>query len=533
MTRAVIYARYSTDKQTESSIADQVRVCQDYAETHGMTVTETFADEGISGAALGNRPGVGKLMETALAGQLEAVIVADLSRLSRSMADLPKMIDRLVVRGVKVFGVQDGYDSTRKGHKLQAGLQGIIGEQFRDMISERTFSAMESRAREGVSTGAKCYGYTTEPIDPNDPNSRKRTVTVPNQAKIVREIFERYAEGMTQFAIAQDLNRRGVPSPGSTWKRQSRRCNGWMASGIRVIVNNIRYTGMIRWNTSKWVKDPDTGKRKRFARPRSEWKEYQDEPLRIVSDELFEKVQRRSRDTSNPDRRLKRGGKTKYLLSGLLKCAKCGANYVLTGKVHYQCSGKLGGACDNRISVRRDQVEENILGPIVEDLLAPDRVQAMAKDIEAQVREHYKALQEKATPAELEKIDARIGLLREKLDEGDPLLEPDEIAAALEIAGRKRQEIVDATPAARQSAKILTAVPKAARDYRQQIAKGLEGDAREAAKARIILRDLLGPVELCPGEDGSLWAEYRTRPAALVKKAVGAGSGLSGSGGAL
>ncbi|MCH7830357.1 MAG: hypothetical protein IIB75_07305, partial [Proteobacteria bacterium] len=99
------------------------------------------------------------------------------------------------------------------------------------------------------------------------------------------------------------------------------------------------------------------------------------------------------------------------------------------------------------------------------------------------------------------------------------------------IAGRKRQEIVDATPAARQSAKILTAVPKAARAYRRQIAKGLEGDAREAAKARVILRDLLGSVELCPGEDGSLWAEYRTRPAALVKKAVGAGSGLNGSGG--
>ena len=242
MTRAVIYARYSTDKQAESSIADQVRVCQDYAEAHAMTVTETFADEGISGAALGNRPGARKLMETALAGQLEVVIVADLSRLSRSMADLPKMIDRLVVRDVNVIGVQDGYDSTRKGHKLQAGLQGIIGEQFRDMISERTFSAMESRARERVSTGAKCYGYTTKPVDPNDPNSRKRIITVPNQAEIVREIFERYAEGMTQLAIAQDLNRRGIPSPGSTWKRQSRRCNGWMASGIRVIVNNVRYT---------------------------------------------------------------------------------------------------------------------------------------------------------------------------------------------------------------------------------------------------------------------------------------------------
>ena len=351
------------------------------------------------------------------------------------------------------------------------------------MISERTFSAMESRARERVSTGAKCYGYTTEPIDPNDPNSRKRTVTVPNQAKIVREIFEHYAEGMTQLAIAQDLNRRGVPSPGSTWKRQSRRCNGWMASGIRVIVNNIRYTGMIRWNTSKWVKDPDTGKRKRFARPRSEWKEYQDEPLRIVSDELFERVQRRSRDTSNPDRRLKRGWQNEVPVERLTQMRQMWRQLRFDGQgPTTSVPGSWAAPATTGISVRRDQVEEKILGPIAEDLLAPDRVQEMAKDIEAQVREHYETLQEKATPAELEKIDDRIALLREKLDEGDPLLEPDELAAAIEVAGRKRQEIVDATPAARQSAKILTAVPKAARTYRQQIAKGLEGDAREGRK---------------------------------------------------
>ena len=62
--------------------------------------------------------------------------------------------------------------------------------------------------------------------DANNPNSRKRIITVPNQAEIVREIFEHYAEGMTQLALAQDLNRRGVPSPGSTWKRQSsQRCH--------------------------------------------------------------------------------------------------------------------------------------------------------------------------------------------------------------------------------------------------------------------------------------------------------------------
>lgn len=531
MMKIAIYARYSTDRQNESSIADQNRICGEYADDNGMTVVETFTDEGISGAALGNRPGALKLMETTLAGQIDVVIVADLSRLSRSMGDLPKMIDRLVVRGIRVIGVQDGYDSNRRGHKLQAGLSGIVGEAFRDMIRERTYSALESRAKEQRPTGGKSYGYTTAPINPDDPDNKKRDVIVPKQAEIVREIFELYGSGATQKAIAKELNERGVPSPGSSWKREKRRCRGWMASGVRVIVNNVRYSGLIRWNMSEWIRDPDTGKRLRRKRPRSEWMEYQNESLRIVSDELFEQAKRRSQIIANPDKRLKHGGKAKYLLSGLLKCNDCGANYILTSKMSYQCSGSVGGSCANKVRVRRDEAETKILDPVRQELLSPERVELMAQEIEKRVREHYQQLSEKSTPAEIQKIDARIERLRERLSAGDPDLEPDELQLAINAAERKHREIVEAQPAARQSAKILTVVPRAARAYCQQIERGLGEDPREAAKARIVLRDLLGPIRLCPGKDGSLWAEYYPRPAALVKKAVGASVELNGSGG--
>ena len=70
------------------------------------------------------------------------VVAMDLSRLSRSQADLPKMIDRLTARGIRVVGVQDGYDNQRRGHKLQAGLSGIIGEAFREMVADRTHAAL-------------------------------------------------------------------------------------------------------------------------------------------------------------------------------------------------------------------------------------------------------------------------------------------------------------------------------------------------------------------------------------------------------
>lgn len=103
--RAATYSRFSTDKQTDSSITDQERVCCEYAERQGWKVTERHSDQGISGGALGNRPGALRLMEAALAGRFDALLVMDLSRLSRSNGDLSKMIDRLVARGIRVVGV--------------------------------------------------------------------------------------------------------------------------------------------------------------------------------------------------------------------------------------------------------------------------------------------------------------------------------------------------------------------------------------------------------------------------------------------
>jgi site-specific DNA recombinase len=157
--KAALYSRFSTDRQNEFSIADQVRICSEYIQRQGWTVVERFEDQGISGAALGNRPGVQLLLQGALAHRFGVIVVTDLTRLSRSQGDLSKMIDRLTMQGIRVIGVQAGYDSARRGHKLQAGLPGIIGEAFREMVKDRTYSALESRAKAGRPTGGRAYGY--------------------------------------------------------------------------------------------------------------------------------------------------------------------------------------------------------------------------------------------------------------------------------------------------------------------------------------------------------------------------------------
>jgi DNA invertase Pin-like site-specific DNA recombinase len=103
-----------------------VRVCTEYAVRQGWQAIQQFEDQGISGAALGNRPGILRLQEGVFARRFDVVLVTDLSRLSRSQGDLSKMIDRFVARGIRVIGVPDGYDSSRRGHKLQAGLWGSL-----------------------------------------------------------------------------------------------------------------------------------------------------------------------------------------------------------------------------------------------------------------------------------------------------------------------------------------------------------------------------------------------------------------------
>ena len=503
--KAAIYSRFSTDRQTESSIADQVRVCAEYATREGWRIVEKHEDQGISGAALGNRPGVLRMHEAALARRFDVLLVTDLTRLSRSNGDLSKLIDQLVAKGVRVIGVQDGYDSSRRGHKLQAGLSGIIGEAFRDMIRDRTHAALESRAKERRPTGGKCYGYRDNAVEAVE-------------AAIVREIFERYVAGASCRTIAGELNVRGIPSPGSAWNRRQRRCSGWMGSAIRAILANERYTGVIRWNTSEWRKDPDTGKRLRYERPRSDWLEHRDESLRIVSDNLFARAAARTRDVANPDVKLKAGGKSRYLLSGLLRCGACGAHYIMTNKYGYQCSGYVGGACSNGARVRRDRIQALILDPIQTELLAPERVKRMAEEMQrdyaARAREAAQRADE--APAELQAIEARLTRLRERLAAGDPDLEADELEAAIERAEQKRRELMAAQPAAKESARLVAMLPKAADEYRKQIAMGLDDNPRAALKARAVLRKLMpGNVRLVPkGEE--LWAEYALQPAALL-----------------
>jgi site-specific DNA recombinase len=108
------------------------------------------------------------------------------------------------------------------------------------------------------------------------------------------------------------------------------------------------------------------------------------------------------------------GGKPKYLLSGLLRCSVCGACYVGANQREYGCSShKDGGACSNGVRVRRDAVENILLGPVRKELLAPERVERMGKEMRTYFLDRACAMETRAieAPRELQELRARIDRL--------------------------------------------------------------------------------------------------------------------------
>ena len=485
MKTAALYARYSTERQSESSIADQLRVCRDFAHAHGYVIGSEFTDEGISGAAFGNRPGAQALEQFAISGACQIVLAVDLTRLSRSSGELSKFMDRMRFKRVRVLGVQDGYDSESRTARMQAGLSGIMSEEFRVMIADRTRAALSMRAQSGEPTGGRAYGYRD------------------GEAEIVREIFQRFADGDSLKTIASDLNRRDVPSPGATWRREERATHGrWLVSALHSLIKNERYAGRLIWNRSQWVKDPDTGRRRRVERPSHEWTVTAIDP--IVPSDLWAEAQLRFSPSQG-----KPGGVRKYLLSGLLECAVCGSKFIVIGgsQQRYMCGTFHAGgphACSNRLSTPRKIAEERILKPVMDDLLAPEALEQAMKEMRAAVREMQPA------------IDPQIEHLQRMVREG--LLSPDIAEPA--IAEAKRRAVCPA-PIPLPSLRLW-------RDAVGNLREVIMG--ADVTVAREALRDVLGPIRLSPG-DGHLVAEIRKDRVLL---ATGSGPGIwTGSGGAI
>ena len=124
--RAVIYARYSSDLQSETSIDDQLSGCSLHAARADLCLTETYTDYAISGGALMNRPGMLALLEDAKKGAFDVVLAEALDRISRDQEDIAAIYKRLAHADVKIVTLTEG-----EVNELHVGLKGTMNALFR------------------------------------------------------------------------------------------------------------------------------------------------------------------------------------------------------------------------------------------------------------------------------------------------------------------------------------------------------------------------------------------------------------------
>ena len=387
----------------------------------------------------------------------------------------------------------NAYDSARKGHKLQAGLAGIIGESFREMIAERTYSALESRALKGAKTGGRAFGYRL---------TENGFAIDEDKAAIVVQIFEWFAEGHGARWIAAELNRRTVPSPGILWGRERRRRSGWHPSAISGapdrdigILCNPLYVGQRIWNRTKSIKDPDSGARRCVQRPRSEWIVRDIPELRIVPQELWNRVKarqaRRSAEVGDKIRsKLKKsiGRSPRHLLSSLLKCSACGANYVMASKTSYACSGFVNGAvCTNSVRIRLDALEDRLLPAIRSALLSDENVEKFKRQIAAGLRQPDPDSGRRA------KLDSEIDQLVDVLAQG---IRSQAVIERLQTAEAERDRLAACSAVIDMKA-VLAALPRAVELYKAKVASlGDALRAQDVERARQVIKDTCGEIRI-------------------------------------
>ncbi len=411
MTRVALYARYSSDQQSASSIDDQFRICREQAARDGWQIIGTYKDAAISGSSITLRPGIQQLIQDAQAGRFSIILAEALDRVSRDQADVATLYKHLQFAGITLVTLAEGEIS-----ELHVGLKGTMNALFLKDLAKKTHRGMRGRVEKGKAGGGLCYGYdVVKQFDSDgEPIRGERTINVA-QAEIIRRVFREFANGVSPQTIARRLNADGIPGPeGKLWAHGTLRGHAKRGTGF---LNNELYIGRLVWNRQRYVKDPRTGKRVSRINPQTDWITTEVPELRIVDDSLWEAVKARQASLSiqyaGPIEATRKAigmrgtVRPKSLLSGLVHCGTCGGPCSLRGQGRFACSTHNDiGACDNSRTITRVSLEDRVLAGLKDRLMAPDMVdEAIRSFVEETNRlNHAQRADRSATESKLAKI---------------------------------------------------------------------------------------------------------------------------------
>lgn len=318
-----------------------------------------YTDDGISGAEFTRRPGFLRLMNSLKPrAPFQVLVMSEESRLGREAIETAYALKQLVEAGVRVFFYLEDRERTLDSptDKIMLSLTTFADELEREKARQRTYDAMQRKARAGHVTGGRVFGYDNVNVTSAD-GSRSHVERRINdhEAATVRRIFELCASGVGVRSIAKRLNAEGAPAPRS----QQGRPRAWAPSSVHEVIRRPLYRGEILWNRTR--KRNRWGQHQQTDRPAAEWMTVAAPELRIVDESTWRAVHARldeakavylSRNSGSTFGRPTNGGESKYLLTGFAQCAVCGSSSLseqaLTARAGRRSMAARGITCGAR-----------------------------------------------------------------------------------------------------------------------------------------------------------------------------------------
>jgi site-specific DNA recombinase len=368
--RTALYIRLSKedgDREESDSILNQRQLLRDFVEESGdLALAGCYVDDGWSGTSF-ERPGFQRMMADIRTGKVNCVAVKDLSRFGRDYIETGRYLEQIFpFLKVRFISLSDGLDSYRNPSQMDGLLvpfKNLLNDAYSRDISAKIRRVLDMKRRRGEFIGAfAAFGYRKDPAD------GRRLLPDPAAAGIVREIFRRYLAGMSKAAIAQALNKEGIPSP-SAYRQLSGQSPPseaapalWSPRSVSAILQNPVYTGVIAQGKSRAVSYKI---HKQVRLPKEEWILVEAAHPPIVSQEIFQQAARLQacRTRAAPE-----NGQL-YLFAGLLRCADCRKamhRQRAKGYIYYQCrtyKEASKSACSKH-SLRADRLEGAVLAAL-------------------------------------------------------------------------------------------------------------------------------------------------------------------------
>lgn len=341
MKTAIIYARYSSDRQTERSIEGQIRDCREYAQRNNIAIVGTYIDRAMTGTN-DNREQFQKMLKDSDNKAWDYCLVYKLDRFSRNKYEMAIHRKHLKDNGVKILSAKEYIPDSPEGILLESLLEGI-NQYYSEELSQKTKRGMrETRIKGNFMGGRVNYGYSIVKEIIGEQTVSKVVVNE-DEAAVLLQIFEAYAGGNRIPGIVRELEEKGIRNRGRPFT----------VNTIYFMLQNEKYTGTYRFRGETFTNIYPS----------------------IIPKDLFRIVRKRI----NKNKTGKHVAGVDYILMGKCFCGYCGkrlrsaAGTTTDGTIlrYYRCpNAKKDPDCHNK-SIRKEVLERIVTDALTEEVARP------------------------------------------------------------------------------------------------------------------------------------------------------------------